>query len=292
MEFRQLRYFLMLADEQHFKKAAERLFIVQPALSKQIRQLEVELGIELFERNKRNVQLTEAGKFFKEQVSNLLQNFERIKNETAMVAGGEKGELRIGYVGSCIHTFLPGLLSRLHSGFPHVQTYLSEMTSALQLEALQKGTLDIAFLRNPGKSKCFGQKLVFRESFSLVLPASHRLTPRNFKSMMDVQEEWFILPTKGDGELYHQLQWSICEDAGFTPMIAHETVHGYTTLKLVESGLGVSLLPTSFKKVSNAEIKFIELRKIPQMAEITAVWDKENPNPSLRNFLKMLEETP
>lgn len=288
MELRQLRYFLMLAEELHFKKAADKLFIVQPALSKQIQDLEKELGVILFNRNKRNVQLSEAGAFFRLQIAPLLQSLERIKNETVLVAKGEKGEIRMGYVGSCMHTFLPKLIAQLHHQFPLLQTYLSEMTSASQLEAIQKGRLDIAFLRNPPPDKHFERKLVFRETFSLILPAKHAITARNFKGLDQLANEWFILPTKGDGELYHQLQWSICEDAGFTPKIAHETVHGYTTLKLVESGLGVSLLPSSFKKVSQSNIKFIELKNISQLAEITALWNRNNPNPAVERFLSVL----
>ncbi len=285
MNIRQLRYFLALSEDLHFKRASERLFIVQPALSKQIAALEKEMGVHLFIRNKRNVQLSEAGAYLKQHGRTLLEQFEKIKNETVLVALGEKGEIRIGYVGSCIHTFLPKMLADLHKTFPQIQTYLSEMNSATQIEAIQKGLLDIAFLRNPPQTLPWQNKLVFRESFSLVLPVGHPLHAENFVGVSQLAHEWFILPTKKDGLLYHQLQWSICEDAGFTPKIAHETVHGYTTLNLVENGLGVSFLPTSFKNVSHAAVKFIELQTLPQKAEITAIWDAENPNPALRKFL-------
>lgn len=289
MELRQIRYFLMLAEELHYKRAAEKLFIVQPALTKQIQDLEKELGIQLFKRNKRNVALTEAGQYFKTQAGPLLDSLLKLKAETALVADGEKGELRIGYVGSCIHTFLPELLKLLHRNYPQVQTYLSEMTSAMQAQALQMGQLDIAFLRNPFPVRGFESKLVFSETFSLVLPQNHSINSRNFKGMSQLANEMYILPTKKDGEQYHRLQWSICEDAGFRPIIAHETVHGFTTLKLVENGFGISLLPTSFKKVTTAPVKFIELKKISQRAEISAMWDITNANPTLKRFLKYLK---
>lgn len=289
MELRQLRYFLTLADELHFRKAAEKLFIVQPALTKQIQDLEKELGITLFDRNKRTVKLSVAGLFFKEHIAKLFQDLEDVKNKVGLIEKGIKGEIRIGYVGSCIHTFLPDLLSKLHDNYPEIQTYLSEMTSASQLIAIQKGELDVAFLRNPPLSKKYENRLIFQENFSLILPKKHFITPKNFKNIAQLANEKFILPTKSDGELYHQLQWSICEDAGFTPQIAHETVHGYTTIKLVEKGLGVSLLPTSFKMETHAAIQFIELKDIPQKAEITALWRAQNPNPSLSFFLDLIE---
>ena len=297
MELRQLRSFLILAEELHFRKAAEKLFIVQPALSKQIQVLEKELGTRLFDRNKRKVVLSVAGLFFKERITQLFQDLEDAKSKIGWIEKGIKGEIRIGYVGSCIHTFLPDLLSKLHDTYPEIQTYLSEMTSASQLLAIQKGELDIAFLRNPPLPKESGctirkkyeQRLIFQETFSLIVPKNHPLTDNNFQNIKQLANEKFILPTKSDGELYHDLQWSICEDAGFTPQIAHETVHGYTTIKLVENGLGVSLLPTSFKTVTHAAVRFIELKEIPQKSEITAVWRSENANPSLTCFLDLIK---
>jgi DNA-binding transcriptional LysR family regulator len=289
MEFRQLRYFLMLAQELHFKRAAEKLFIVQPALTKQVKDLEAELGVVLFNRNKRSVKLSDAGVFFRSEIEKVFEGLEKTKNEIKQVESGKKGEIRIGYVGSCIHTFLPNLLANLNQSFPEIHTYLSEMTSASQLVAIQKGELDIAFLRNPPANKRFMQKLVFQENFALVLPQNHYLNEITFESMAQVSNEKFILPTKTDGEMYHNLQWSICEEAGFLPQISHETVHGYTTLKLVENNLGISLIPISFRAVSQANVRFVELQNIPQKAEITALWNPQNPNPSLEHFLQAID---
>lgn len=291
MEFRQLKYFLALSEELHFHRAAEKLFIVQPALSKQIKLLEEELGIALLKRDKRNVKLTAAGKYFKKEVKTILDQLELVKSHTRLIQEGEKGEIRIGYVGSCIHTFLPDILTELHSEHPHIQTYLNEMTSSTQLEAIQNGELDIAFLRNPSPNPQFDSRLVFRETFALVLPDSHRIDQSNFKGVQQLADEEFILPTRADGELYYRLQLSICEDAGFSPRIAHETVHGHTVLNLVGHGLGITFLPTSFQNVTNASVKFIELKNIHQRAEITALWNKENPNPSLTKFLDFISPT-
>ncbi len=291
MEFRQLKYFLVLAEELHFNRAAEKLFIVQPALTKQIQLLEAELGVALFRRNKRNVQLTDAGNYFKDEVRRILDQLEMVTSHARLIKEGEKGELKIGYVGSCIHTFLPDMLSKLHKKHPHIQTYLNEMTSSTQLTAIQNGNLDLAFLRNPEPHKGLASKLVFRETFSLVLPPEHAFlaseTPLDIGRLAD---EEFILPTWEDGELYYRQQLSICEEHGFTPKIAHETVHGHTVINLVAHGLGITFLPTSFGKVTNAKVKFIELAKIPQKAEITALWNQENPNPSLPKLLSFVKE--
>ncbi|AGA76499.1 LysR substrate-binding domain-containing protein [Echinicola vietnamensis] len=288
MELRQVKYFLVLAEELHFRKAAERLFIVQPALSKQIKLLEEELGTALLKRDKRNVQLTAAGEYFQKETKAIIDQLELIKSHTRLVQEGEKGEIRIGYVGSCIHTFLPDVLTEMHQSHPHIQTYLNEMTSRTQLEAIKNGELDIAFLRNPYPQPQYGSQLVYREPFSIVLPQNHPIGPENFKEMAQLATEEFILPTQADGELYYRLQLSICEDSGFSPHIAHETVHGHTVLNLVDHGLGITFLPSSFKNVSNAAVKFIPLPDIPQKAEITALWNKENPNPSLQKLLRFI----
>lgn len=289
MDFRQLRYFLMLAEELHFGRAAEKLFIVQPALTKQIKGLEEDLKVTLFKRNKRKVALTSAGKYFQTEVQQLVDKLDRVKTQTRMVQEGSKGELRIGYVGSCIHTFLPDLLTLLHEQTPHIQTYLNEMTSSSQRIAIENGDLDIAFLRNPLPNQALGQHLVFSETFSLILPEQHPIDGQNFKGIEQLRDEKFILPPKNDGELYYQLQLGICEKAGFTPIIAHETVHGHTVLNLVDHGLGITFLPSSFQHVTTANVKFIELRDIPQRAEITAVWNLQNPNPSLEKFLNLVK---
>jgi len=290
MDLRQLRYFLTLADELHFGRAAEKLFIVQPALTKQIQGLENDLGVKLLNRSKRKVELTSAGKYFQEEIKQIVEKLERVKSQTKLVQEGNKGELRIGYVGSCIHTFLPDMLTLLHEQNPQIQTYLNEMTSSSQRIAIENGDLDIAFLRNPLPNQNLGQHLIFSETFSLIVPEKHPINAENFKGVHQLKHEKFILPPKNDGELYYQLQLSICEQAGFTPIIAHETVHGHTVLNLVDHGLGITFLPSSFQHVTTANVKFIELENIPQKAEITAVWNLQNPNPSLNRFLDLVRE--
>lgn len=288
MELRHLRYFLTLAEELHFGRAAQNLYIVQPALSKQIQELEKELKVTLFERNNRRVELTPAGAYFKKEVKRILDQVEEIRNHLPMIERGTQGEIRLGYVGSCIHTFLPEILVALNHEYPAIQTYLSEMTTASQLEALQKGMLDVAFVRNPPFDPRWEARLIFRETFSLVLPAAHPVNAENFPGLQAFAGEKYILTTRQDGAAYHQQQLSICEDAGFFPNVVHETVHGHTVLHLIEKKLGISFLPTSFSKVTTAAVKFIELTEIPQQAEITALWERDNPNPVLKVFLGLL----
>lgn len=292
MDIRQLTYFQMVARELHFKKAAQKLFIVQPALSRQVQSLEKELGVLLLERDQRNVSLTPAGIYLRDATAPILASLEDIAHKVRLVADGLEGELKIGYTGSCVNTVLPRILPQLNEHYPRIQTYLSEMTSALQLEALRNRQLDIGFLRNPPADPQLDSLLVWREPFYLVLPASHPLTARRFKGLAQVAGERFILPPRHDGELYHEHILGICEEAGVRPLIAHESTHGNTIVKLVESGMGISILPETFKRLYSGTVRFLPLRHTERQAELTAVWLKQHHSTTLGKLLEILKAVP
>jgi DNA-binding transcriptional LysR family regulator len=290
MNIRQLTYFQMVARELHFRKAAEKLFIVQPALSRQIQSLEKELGVRLLERDQRNVSLTAAGVYLRDATAPLLEQLDAVAHKVRLVADGLEGELRIGYTGSSVNTVLPLILPRLHEQYPRIQTYLSEMTSAAQLKALKDRQLDIGFLRNPPPHSNMESLLVWREPFYLVLPKRHPLTAARFKDFRQVGGERFILPPRHDGELYHEHILGICKEGGVQPIIAHESTHGTITVKLVESGLGISILPETFKKLYSGSVKFLPLPHTRRQAELTAVWMKENHNAVLGKLVGIVKK--
>ena len=288
MDIRQLTYFRAVASELHFKRAAQKLFIAQPALSRQVKALEDELGVLLLERDRRNVALTPAGAYLLGASTTLLAQLEDITHRVKLVAEGLEGELRIGYTGSCVNTVLPRVLPPLNRAYPRIQTYLSEMTSATQLEALKANQLDIGFLRNPPPYPHLETLPVWKEPFYLVVPLHHPLTPRTFKSLLQVASERFILPPRHDGELYHEHILGICEEAGLRPHVAHESTHGHTIVKLVESGLGISILPETFRQLYKGTVKFLPLRHTQRQAELTAVWFKTNHNAALEKMVTIM----
>ncbi|HMP30734.1 MAG TPA: LysR substrate-binding domain-containing protein, partial [Saprospiraceae bacterium] len=280
--------FLVLCETLHFGQAAESLHIVQPALTKQIKELEVALGSKLFDRNKRNVALTHEGVYFKERCKELMTILDQSKKEVNWISEGEKGEIKIGYVGSCIHTFLPQLLDKIASTFPKIHWYLSELTSIIQEREIKDGNLDLAFVRNPELDAACEYHIIFTEPFAFVLPGAHPITAQNFDGVYQFANEKFILPSKADGKAYYELPLSICYDAGFCPNIVHESVHGHTVMKLVEHNFGITLLPLSFQQFSNENVKFIPLDYILQRSEITMMWKKSNKNPSLAKVLSLI----
>jgi DNA-binding transcriptional LysR family regulator len=290
MDIRQLTYFQAVAAELHFNKAAQKLNIAQPALSRQIKALEEELGVLLLERNQRNVALTPAGAYLKHATGSLLEELNAIAHKVRQVADGMEGEIRIGYTGSCVNTVLPLLLPVLNQRFPRIQTYLSEMTSATQLEAIKSRHLDIGILRNPPAHPLLESLPVWKEPFYLVLPLDHPLTKTRFKSLNQVGGEKFILPPKHDGELYHEHILGICEEAGVHPLIAHESTHGHTIVKLVETGMGISILPQTFQKIYAHQVKFLPIPHTERQAELTAVWLREHHNATLERLLSIVRE--
>ncbi len=290
---RHLTYFQVVAEELHFRRAAERLHITQPGLSRQIKQLEEVIGVTLFVRDKRSVQLTESGKFLLEEVDAIQNQLEQIIQTTRLIGKGEEGELRIGFVGSAMHGVIPDLLKRLSEQFPKIHTRLDQLDNRQQIEAITHDRLDIGFIRSQQIPEGVKRLEVFNESFSLVLPENHPLLEQNFKRIDQLSEEHFILFSQDYSYDYYQLVMSIFEDQGFTPKVLHRSVHPSTIFRLVEQGLGVAIVPSSLQSGFNLKIRFISLDKIPQRTALSAIWKQNNRNPVLSKFLdQIMKEAP
>ena len=289
MEIRQLEYFLGVANELHFSKAAEKLFVAQPALSRQIQQLENEWDTLLFERNKRNVKLTPAGEFLKEEATRVLNQLEYIKKRTQQINKGDEGELRIGHPGSAIYSVIPKLLLALQQSMPKVKPVLSEICEVTLMKDVKEGQMDIGFIREIQLDDSLESKVVSRENLALALPQNHWLTEENFKNMRQLKDENFVLPTRSTGVTYYEILINICRNNGFSPNIAFESSFGATILNLVEHNLGISILPYSYHLGASSRIRFIELKDIPIQTELTMIWRKDNNNPMLKNLLRIAE---
>ena len=286
MELRHLKYFIKVSEELNFRRAAEKLFIVQPALSRQIKQLEEELGVELFKRTKRSVKLTEAGKYFVKEINSLFYQLEQSKKTIKLIDSGLMGKIKISYVGSAMHSILPSIISKIQQDLPDLHTELSELTSTDQLNGIRVGNIDVGFFRNPFPNDDIETKIVFEETYSIVLPQNHPIDENNFKGLRDLANENFILLPRSAGEKYYDNLILLCNKSGFTPKITHESVYGSTVIRLVENNLGVSIVPSSLMKGFNAKVKFIELKNISDRAQLIMGWNKNNNNPARLIFLK------
>ena len=288
IELRHLRYFLAVAEELNFRKASESLFISQPGLSKQIANLEEELGFKLFERNNRNVKLTSEGEYLQKEVSLILKNLENTLSDAKLMSEGLQGTIRMGYVGSAMQNVIPELLLNLKNSLPKVRFTLKERDNSTQVRALKNGEIDLGFVRLNQVPKPLILKPVLNDTFSLVLPSEHAISQSNFISISQLKEESFILFEEKYSSIYYQNVMSIFEQAKFSPTISHYTVHANTIFRLVENGFGVSIVPTSLKNGYDMKIQFIELREIPQRAVLSAVWNEENQKPCLGKNIGMV----
>jgi len=288
IELRHLKYFQVLAQELKFRVAAEKLFISQPGLTRQIQQMEEIFNVTLFDRTKRKVELTAAGLYLKGEVDFMFNHLETVKRQLENIGQGKEAELRIGFLGSAAQKVLPELLLKLNASYPGIQTTLEEMSNKLQVELLEKDKLDLGFVRLPRVPDGMSKHLVFTDSFSVVLPKSYPLDKKSFKNVRQLSNEPFIFFSSDDSPFYYELIMSICEDQGFRPKVFHKSVHALTIFKLVEEGLGVAIVPSSLKYGYDLEVKFIEIENIGQRTELFAIWKDTNRNPALKNAVDLL----
>ncbi len=288
LELRHFRYFLAVAEELHYRKAAEKLFISQPGLSRQIKQMEELLGVQLFERTKKSVLLTAAGSYLKGEMEFLFNHLALVQKQLKLIGDGASGEIRIGFLGSAIQNVVPQLLLQLSKSHPDVKTSLEELNNNAQVNSVLKDTLDIGFVRLERVPKNLLIHPVYEDTFSLVLPTSHELNEANFEGVQVLAEEDFILFAQDYSPLYFSTVMSICEDAGFTPKVSHKSVHAQTIFKLVENHLGIAIVPTALQYGFKMDVKFIELQKIPQRATLSVIWKEDNRNPALAPCMDLL----
>ncbi|WP_271767720.1 LysR family transcriptional regulator [Aquimarina algiphila] len=275
MNIQQLENVLLLSEKLNFTRAAEELNIVQPALSRQIKQLEDQIGAVLFKRNKRNVELTAAGHYFIAEAKKLLIQLERVKKQTVQIHNGQAGEIKIGFTHSIMQTILPEILKTVHQRIPGIKAVLREMNNRDQYLALQQNELDIGFATNPMVPFNLKSKVLHIDNFVILLPENHPINQDNYSDFSVFSNEEFIFPSVADGPNYVHILESICIDAGFVPKIIHETDSASTSFRLVEAGLGISLEPISSLYGHEFPIQNIELKNIKQKAKLTMMWNPE-----------------
>lgn len=288
LELRHFKYFKAVAEELHYRKAAEKLFISQPGLSRQIKQMEEILEAQLFIRSKKKVSLTAAGHYLKDEVQFILNHLELTKKQLQLINQGSSGELRIGFLGSAMQQVVPHLLVQLRDAFPSIKTSLEELSNHAQVNAILRDKLDLGFVRLARVPKELEIQPVFEDTFSVVIPHDHVLNQKKFKSMKQLKAEQFILFSQDYSPLYFDKVMSICEDAGFTPKVSHKSVHAQTIFTLVENKLGIAIIPTSLQYGFDMNVKFIELKKIKQQAILSLIWKKDNRNPVLKHGISLL----
>lgn len=270
MELRHLRYFVAVAETGNLSRAAEKLFIAQPPLSVQMKQLEDEVGQPLFTRHPKGVRLTPAGQALLPEARNLLDRAARIADIARNTAGAATGHLRIGFVPSAIGTVLPPLVRELLRQQPGLDLEVQEMISAVQIEALVAGHLDAGIARAPARHVRLATAARMDDPFCLALPSAQARSLQGPQDLRQFAEAVFVGFTRHRGPAYFDKSIHLCSQAGFSPRVRYEasTVHG--VLNLVSAGLGVALVPATASLLEVKGVQWRRLRK-PGSAEVLAL---------------------
>jgi len=269
VEIRHLRYFVVLAEECHFGRAAERLHMAQSPLSHQIRQLEDELGVPLFHRTTRKVSLTTAGKRYLERVREILRGVEVASDEARRIAAGDTGHLAIGFTGSATYEMLPALSRDLRESFPGIELDLKgELLTPDQVAALLSGELDVGFLRPPVRDPSLDVHVLRAEPLIVALPVSHPLAHRRRVRLEDLAGETFISYPSHGRSVVHDVVLDACRHAGFAPRIVEEVAETSTIISFVAAGLGVALVPASVANLRVTGTRYRPLVGDPASVEL------------------------
>jgi len=288
MELRQLRYFVAVAEDLHFGHAAQRLRIVQPAMSRQIQSLEKELLVQLLFRNRRRVQITPAGQVFLDRARLILARTEEAVLAAQRAGGGVSGTLNLGFVGSATYDVLPSVLRAFRQAAPHVELTLSEMTVHAQMEALTEKRIDIGLLRLPAKTEGVVFRRISREPLYVALPSTHRLAKAPALRLSALANEPFVLYPDHPRPSWTEFVAGICQQAGFRPIVVQRTVEIQTTLSLVAAGIGVSIVPKCIGNIQRKDVVFRRLTGLRARTELLAAYREHDPSPVVQTFLKVL----
>ncbi|OYD25592.1 LysR family transcriptional regulator [Oceanimonas baumannii] len=289
-EWRQIRQFMAVAETLNFRRAAERLAIAQPALSRGIQQLEHQLGVRLFERNNRRVVLTEAGRVFRRGCGDLLVQLEETVVKTRKAGRGEAGSLSIGYTDFAITGVLPGLLERFRRRYPDIQIELHYGSTEEQRLALEEGKLDVAFLTSPFDNPDCGHQPVQQDRFVAVLPAEHPLAAREQVTVADLACEDFVVGVMSRWRHFRRHLDALCLKAGFEPRIVQEAYNSEGIFGLISARIGITILLECAANQLRTGLVLKPLTGTEERVVTEAAWRKADPNPMLVHFVAALNE--
>jgi len=292
IDLKQLRYFLAVAEEKSFSRAAERLHISQPPLSQQIMKLEAELGVKLFARTTRTFELTVAGKALMQEASDLLGKMRMTIDTVRQIDRGEVGRLRVGIVGSAMWGPIPSMLEEFQSKYPRVTWTIHELGPTVQYDALRAKQIDVGFWREPKleedelKRDNMRQELCFRENICVAVNEHHPLAKQESIELKDIADEP-MLTLALDKSSFPRYLIQCCVKAGFQPTIFQEANEPQTLLAMVGAGLGVTLMPETTSRIGWPGVVFLPLRN-PPSANLYITYTTLDDAPVVRAFLNIL----
>lgn len=281
VELFQMKCFVAVAEELHFGRAAVRLFMTQPPLSRQIQLLEAGLGVQLLERSSRSVRLTAAGKVFYEDARTIMALADKAQVAARRTASGEAGCVVIGYTALAGYSLIPDLVSVLKKRFPDIDIVLREMVSSEQQEALAAHTIDLAFMRPVMSTQAFGYALAAREPMMLAVPASHPLAGKPRIVLGDMAQQPFIMYAPQEAKYFHERIAQLFAATGVCPRYVQHIAQTHTILALVKAGIGLAIVPAAAQALRLDNIVYRPLWRKDVFAELYLAWPLEHRNPAL-----------
>ncbi len=285
MELRQIRSFLSIAETLHFGRTAELIHLSQPALSLQIRALEEEVGVRLFERNRRKTTLTAAGLAFRDDATAGVRQLDQAIRRARLAANGKLGLLRVGFISTAGNEIVPNIVRQFRDSNPEVEFSLRNILTTDQIQMLGDGSLDIGFLRLPiGEHPELDVVGVHREPFVVVTPLSHKLAKRKRVALHELSGQDFVMYERSYAPGFHDLIFGMLRDAGVIPNVCQTAGQMPTLISLVDSGMGISILPASAVKHSGASVVACEIAGKRAMSEIALAVNRGNRAAAVANF--------
>ncbi|WDZ95334.1 LysR family transcriptional regulator [Herbaspirillum sp. WKF16] len=283
IELRHLTYFRTVAETLHFGRAAELLHISQPPLTRQIAALEKELGAQLFDRSKRAIQLTPAGKYFYRDTTEIFKALERAKRNVSSSSTGKSGALKVGFMMSSAYNILPSVTRHYSAAYPEVDMRLTEYVPNLLATDIEDEKVDVGIMYRPEDCSRLDSHTIYAEPLLAVLPHDHRLASKPAISIAELAEDPFISIPRAIAPVVFDIIVSHCQSNGFRPRIVLEANLQQTIVNLVGEGLGVALVPASMQAMHLESTVFKPLLN-PPLVEVAVIWNKENSNPCIRTF--------
>ena len=288
MDLRHFQAFIAVAEELHFSRAAERLRIAQPPLSQRIRQMERELGVELFVRSTRSVSLTPAGESLLGPARKVVSGADEAREAALAGALGESGRVTIGFAGASSRIALPQLAGAVRARYPNLDLQLRGQTYAnAALEQVREGSLDLGFVRLPFLTRGVDYVVIEREELICALPAAHPLAERPTVSLMDLVDEPFVTFPANSGSSLHAIGVQACMQAGFQPRVAQAAPDSYTILALVAAGVGVTLTLTSCKDIQPYGLVYKPISDFTPALYAALAWNTETASPATHSVVSV-----
>ncbi|WP_292760310.1 LysR family transcriptional regulator [Nostoc sp. NOS(2021)] len=287
MELRDLNAFLVLAEELNFRKAAARLHLTQPPLTRLVQRLEQELGVKLFERSTTRVELTQSGTTLYQGAKDLIDQAEQLKQRVSQSANSGEGTLRVGFCGSAFHSILASALSAFRYHHPEIHILTEEISSQEQLRQLQIGKLEVAFVEGRINLNGVLTELIHQEDFGILVPKTHRLGNKKLIPFADLRNETFIFQPRRENPQFYDSFLALLRNGGVEPKLLHKKPNQQCPV-LVSSGAGILLTTRTLSKFATEDLRFIAILPPCPKFQISSVWRDGPQSPQLKLFLKFI----